>query len=74
VGGLVTALSADPDQAGDRGGDLLAGLKGVQQANGRRQRDLAARLIDDVDEWVRDGELDPTWGDAATDALDDLAG
>jgi hypothetical protein len=70
----IAALSADVRPAGERGADLLVRLQAVRQANGRRQRDLAARLVDDIDEWTQDGELDPAWADAATAALDDLAG
>jgi serine/threonine-protein kinase len=74
LNGLIAALQADPSQAGDRGSDLLEGLQEVQSLNGRRQRDAARSLLDDVEQWADDGELAPQWAGAATVVLGELLG
>lgn len=61
VEGLLGLLAGNPALAGPRGSELAEELADVLERpdpKGKR----AEQLIEDIDEWVQDGELDPTIG------------
>jgi eukaryotic-like serine/threonine-protein kinase len=70
---LIALLAEEPGIAGERGEDLLDRLDDVQRRDGNRQRARAEDALDDIDEWVDDGELDPTFAAAARAVLEPLA-
>ncbi len=68
VDGLIALLAADPERFGARGPDLLDALLEIRDhpdPKGKR----AERLAGDIEEWVADGELDPTIGAIALQIL-----
>jgi eukaryotic-like serine/threonine-protein kinase len=70
---LIAVLEAEPQVAGARGEDLLDRLDDVQRRDGDRQRSRAEDALEDIDEWVDDGELDPTFAAAARAVLEPIA-
>jgi len=66
--GLIAFVSANPDGFGERSGDLLEGLLDVRDHPDPRGR-RAEHLARDIEEWVADGELDPTIGALAIQIL-----
>jgi eukaryotic-like serine/threonine-protein kinase len=67
---LIKLLEDDPDAAGPRGDDLLAGLERVRDihAPGRSAKE-ARELADDVERWIAEGTLDPDLGASALEVL-----
>lgn len=66
--GLLGLLAGNPALAGPRGFDLAEELAEVLERpdpKGKR----AEKLIGDIDEWVAEGELDPTFGSLAQQLL-----
>lgn len=59
IGALTDLLSGSAQDYGEKGPDLLDKLQEVQRERGREQAKKAADLIEDIDDWVEDGELDP---------------
>ena len=67
---FLQQLQANPALVGPAGPELtesLAELLG-EKAN-KRQRDLASKLSEQIDEWVKDGQLEPAIAQALTDLL-----
>ena len=65
---LIAMLAANPGQFGDKAPELLDQLRALQEhpdPKGKR----AARLIDEIDQWVADGELDAGIGALAVQIL-----
>lgn len=73
VGTVTDLLSAGPEEYGKKGPDLLDKLQEVQRERGRDQAEKAADLIEDIDDWVEDGELDPAIAERARQVLVPIA-
>lgn len=69
---LIALLADNPDAFGERQPDLLDGLVDVEQEQGPKRAEEAAKLQEDVAGWVDDGELDATVGGLAIDLLQPL--
>jgi hypothetical protein len=67
---LVALLAANPDAFGEKGTDLLDKLQEVQ---GEQDGEKAAKLIEEIDKWVGEGELDAEIGALAQQLLAPLA-
>lgn len=73
IGSLTDLLFANPDGYGDKGRDLLDKLQKLQRERGRDQAEEAADLLDDIGDWVADGELDAAIGAHARQLLEPIA-
>ena len=73
IGALTDLLSAGPEDYGKKGRDLLDKLQELQRKRGRDQAEKAADLIEDIDGWVDDGELDTVIAAQARQLLEPLA-
>jgi len=73
IGTLTDLLSAGPEDYGKKGRDLLDKLQELQRERGRDQAEKAADLIEDIDDWVDDGELDAAIAAQARQLLEPLA-
>lgn len=73
IGALTDLLSGAPDAYGKKGRDLLDKLQEVQRKRGRDQAKKAADLIEDIEDWVEDGELDSTIARQAGQLLTPIA-
>ncbi|MGI9018803.1 MAG: hypothetical protein ACR2HR_17145 [Euzebya sp.] len=69
VDGLVEVLEPDPEQAGDRGEDLLRELRRVQDRPNRNRIDNA---LDMIEGWLDHDELNAQVAQAALAALEQL--
>ena len=69
---LIALLAADPSAWGEKGQELFDRLVSLGQRPDRQGRD-AARLLDDLQGWVQDGELSPTIGALAVQIVTPLA-
>ncbi|MGQ0803524.1 MAG: protein kinase domain-containing protein [Actinomycetota bacterium] len=67
---LIALLAADPDAFGEKGEDLLEKLQEVQAD---QDPEDAAKLIEEIDKWVSEGQLDPETGALAQELLAPLA-
>ncbi len=67
---LIALLAANPDAFGEKGEDLVGKLEEVQ-ADGDPED--AANLIEEIDKWVAEGQLDPEIGSQAQQLLAPLA-
>ena len=67
---LIALLAADPDAFGEKGEDLLDKLQEVQD---EQDGEKAAKLIEEIDKWVDEGQLDPEVGSQAQQLLVPLA-
>lgn len=65
---LIAVISADPGRYGPAAGELIDRLDGI--GRGRKARDRAADLRQQVDAWVASGELTPEAGDLTRPVLD----
>ena len=74
IADVMTALSANPAAAGDKGVELFDRLREVAGAEGRDQSKKARDLLKDMDVWVGDDLLDPVVADSARAALEPIAG
>jgi eukaryotic-like serine/threonine-protein kinase len=72
VADLVALLAADPSAYGEKGEDLLARLESILERPDGAGKD-AARLIEEIDGWVNDGQLSPLLGEQATAILTPIA-
>ena len=70
IGELIALLAADPDAFGEKGSDLLDKLVEVQEEG---DSEKAAKLIEEIDKWVAEGQLDPNAGALAQQLLAPLA-
>ncbi len=70
---LAQQVSSNPQSYGRRGTDLAAALNNVQRANPRQQPDRAEDAIEDIEEWMAAGELDPGIGLASIQILQSIA-
>ena len=70
---LIDFVAADPVSVGERGEDLLAGLRDVVERKGKKQRDAADALSEVIGDWTDEGELDEGIGSLAQQLLDRLA-
>jgi hypothetical protein len=68
LGVFLEQLERDPDLVGEEGKDLAKDLREVLEARGGRQRNDARELSEELEEWVDEGEIDPT----IAAALDEL--
>jgi len=73
IGTLTDLLSAGPENYGKKGRDLLDKLQELQRERGRDRAEKAADLIEDIDDWVDDGELDAAFAAQARQLLEPLA-
>lgn len=73
IGTLTDLLSAGPEDYGKKGRDLLDKLQELQRERGRDQAKKAGDLIEDIDDWVDDGELDAAIAAQARQLLEPLA-
>lgn len=73
IGALTDLLSGSGRDHGKKGPDLLDKLQEVQRERGRKQAEKAADLIEDIDDWVEDGELDPDIARLARELLVPIA-
>jgi len=73
IGTLTDLLSAGPEDYGKKGRDLLDKLQEIQRKRGRDQAEKAADLIEDIDDWVDDGELNAAIAAQARQLLEPLA-
>jgi len=73
IGTLTDLLSAGPEDYGKKGRDLLDKLQELQRERGRDQAKKAADLIEDIDDWVDDGELNAAIAAQARQLLEPLA-
>lgn len=73
IGTLTDLLSASPEDYGKKGRDLLDKLQEVQRKRGRDQGEKAADLIEDISDWVQDGELDAAIAEQARQLLEPIA-
>lgn len=73
IGSLTDLLSAGPEDYGKKGPDLLDKLQEVQRKRGRDQAEKAADLIEEVSDWVEEGELDAGIAAQARELLEPLA-
>lgn len=69
---LVALLAADPTAFGEKGQELFDRLISLSQRPDRQGRD-AARLIQDVQGWLQDGEISPSIGALTVQILTPLA-
>ncbi|HUF85285.1 MAG TPA: protein kinase [Acidimicrobiia bacterium] len=67
---LIATLAADPDAFGEKGEDLLDKLQKVQEEQNPEE---AGKLIEEIDKWVDEGQLDPATGALAQQLLAPLA-
>lgn len=70
---FAATLADDPDAAGEKGEDLVEDIEEVLEEQGLERRTEARELMNEIDEWVRDGELDPEVGQEALALLEALA-
>jgi serine/threonine-protein kinase len=68
IDGLIALLAADPTQYGTRGPDLLEALLRIRDHPDPKGKQTE-RLVDDIEEWVADDELDPSIGALALHIL-----
>jgi len=73
IGTITDLLSAGPEDYGKKGRDLLDKLQELQRERGRDQAKKAGDLIEDIDDWVDDGELDAAIAAQARQLLEPLA-
>ncbi len=67
---LIALLAANPEAFGEKGDDLLDKLQEVQDD---QDAEKAAKLIEEIDKWVDEGQLDPDVGALAQELLLPLA-
>jgi hypothetical protein len=72
VNQLVALLAADPSAFGEQGQELFDRLISLNQRPDRQGRD-AARLLEDLQGWLADGEISPTIGALAVQIVTPLA-
>jgi serine/threonine-protein kinase len=68
IDGLIAALALSPSAAGEKGDELLRGLMEIRDRpdpKGKR----AEHLVDEIQHWVEDGQLEPHWGALALKIL-----
>ncbi|HVM52339.1 MAG TPA: serine/threonine-protein kinase [Acidimicrobiales bacterium] len=74
LGGLADAIAAGPPSSfGEKGEDLLDRLQKVQRASPGKQGEEARKAIEEIEKWMREGDLDPEVGQAAVALLEPLA-
>ena len=67
---LLALLQANPEVAGEKGGELRDRLRSVMQGKGDKRAEQAESLQIDIRSWVEQGELEPAIGDAAIEYLE----
>ncbi len=70
---FLRQLEDDPDLVGERGEDLAEKLREVLDKNGKKQRDAARDLREEMVKWVEDEELNADIADALDELLDPIA-
>jgi hypothetical protein len=66
---VAQQVASNPQAYGPRGADLARALADVQRANPNQRDDRAEEAIEDIQEWMGDGQLDPGIGMAAIAVL-----
>ena len=72
VGAFLAILAANPGLVGPRGDDLAEELDNLLTNNRGKFEDRKAELMDHIEEWRDDGELDPIVAAAALALVGDL--
>ncbi len=68
---FLLQLEANPALVGEKGEELASQLRDMlDERSGKKRRDRAEQLREEMDTWVADGELDPTIADALKGLLD----
>jgi serine/threonine-protein kinase len=74
LGELTGLVSADPSSFGGRGPDLQSALERLAESNGRGgTRKAAQDLIDDLDRWSANGEIDASVADHVREIVQPFA-
>lgn len=73
VADLIAVLTVAPDGFGDVGPELRTRLEELDGLNGKKARDNAGRLVDQVQKWLDEGRLDPEFGGQVLDVVGPLA-
>jgi serine/threonine-protein kinase len=75
VGLMADLVASDPNAHGKKGENLLDRLQKVQsEAEGEKRAEEAGKAIDEIEEWIAKGELDPNVGQQALAVLQPIAG
>ena len=70
---FLAQIEADPESLGPSGPELADFLRKVLEANGKKQRQEAANLRDELAKFVEAGEIPAEIADALDPLLADLA-
>lgn len=78
IDALIARIAANPAAAGEKGDELLKKLREIQRENsqkpgGKSVQETARKTADEINEWVDEGELDPSIAAVAQQVLQTLA-
>jgi eukaryotic-like serine/threonine-protein kinase len=70
IGALTDVLMGNVDGYGEKGKDLLDELQDVQSEGDDKRAKEARKAIEEIEEWLEDGEIDPEIARHAVDVLE----